>query len=124
MRFTLQVKTNQLLFKVVLRGVVECTVQGRKWAFIGAYKPPSLRDDVFLDNATIGLDRISTKFDNILLLGDLNFDLTHPTRWKTLLDMCDVFNLANRINSHTCFMKDCPTLCFNALNFGCGISDW
>ena len=50
--------------------------------------------------------------------------------------MCDIFDLKNIIKTETCFMKNGqpslvddiltnqPRLCFGALNFGCGISDW
>ena len=46
------------------------------------------------------------------------------------------FDFSNLIKSATCYMKNCvpslvdviltnqPRLCFNSLNFGCGISDW
>ena len=83
-----------------------------------------------------GMDHISTKFDNILLTGDLNYDTLDKTKGATLQDLCDIFDLSNLIKAATCFIKNCvpslvdvvltnqPRLCFNALNFGCGISDW
>ena len=81
-------------------------------------------------------DRITTKFDNIVLAGDLNYDTLDKTKGATLLDLCDIFDFSNLKKTATCFMKNCvpslvdvvitnqPRLCFNALNFGCGISDW
>ena len=59
-----------------------------------------------------------------------------PSKSKTLIDICDIFDLTNMVKSATCFMKNCnpslvdviltnkPRFCFNAVNFGCGISDW
>ena len=76
------------------------------------------------------MDHISTKFDNILLTGDLKYDTLGKTKGATLLDLCDIFDLSNLIKVATCFMKNCvpslvdvvltnqPRLCFNALNFG------
>ena len=91
---------------------------------------------LFTDLFAKGMDHISTKFDNILLTGDLNYDTLDKTKGATLLDLCDIFDLSNLIKAATCFMKNCvpslvdviltnqPRLCFNALNFGCCISDW
>ena len=82
------------------------------------------------------MDLISTRFDNVLTLGDLNYDCLDRTRGSTLLDLCDIFDIKNIIKTATCFMKNCQPslvdviltnqsrLCFGALNFGCGISDW
>ena len=116
--------------------VLDVTINKRKWAIIGAYRPPSMDNKLFTDLFTKGMDHISTKFDNILLTGDLNYDTLDKTKGATLLDLCDIFDLSNLIKAATCFMKNCvpslvdviltnqPRLCFNALNFGCGISDW
>ena len=91
---------------------------------------------IFTDLFTRGMDLISTKFDNVLTLGDLNYDCLDRTRGSTLLDLCDIFDFKNIIKTATCFMKNCQPslvdviltnqsrLCFGALNFGCGISDW
>ena len=71
-----------------------------------------------------------------MVTGDLNYDCLEPSRSKTLIDICDIFDLTNMVKSATCFMKNCnpslvdiiltnkPRFCFNAVNFACGISDW
>ena len=91
---------------------------------------------LFNDLFTKGMDQITTKFDNILLAGDINYDTLDKSKDATLLDLCDIFDLSNLIKSATCFMKNCvpslvdviltnqPRLCFGTLNFSCGISDW
>jgi hypothetical protein len=116
--------------------VIECGIQNRRWAFVGIYKPPSVSDDIFTDSATLGLDKLCTKYDNIMVTGDLNFDMSHPEKGKPLVDFCDVFDLTNKITNATCFVKNCqpslvdvvltnkPTFCFNPFNFTCGVSDW
>ena len=82
------------------------------------------------------MDRINTIYDNILIVGDLNYDTLDKNKGTTLLDLCDIFGFSNLIKSSTCYMKNCvpslvdviltnqPRLCFNSLNFGCGIIDW
>ena len=71
-----------------------------------------------------------------MLTGDLNYDCLVESKSSTLNDLCDIFTLKNMIKSPTCYMKNCnpslvdviltnqPQYCFNAINFGCGISDW
>ena len=116
--------------------VLDVVINNRKWAIIGIYRPPSMDNTLFTNLFTKGMDLITTKFDNLLVLGDLNYDLLDRTKGSTLLDMCDIFDFKSIIKSATCFMKNCqpslvdviltnqPRLCFGALNFGCGISDW
>ena len=112
------------------------TINKRKWAIVGAYSPPSMDNKLFTDIFTRDMDQISTKFENILIAGDINYDILDKTKGATLLDLCDIFDFSSIIRSATCFMKNSvpslvdviltnqPRLCFNALNFGCGISDW
>ena len=66
---------------------------------------------IFTDLFTRGMNPISTKFDNVLTLGDLNYDCLDHTRGSTLLDLCDIFDFKNIIKTATCFMKNCqPSL--------------
>ena len=41
---------------------IEVNLNGEKWLFLCAYKPPSLYDEVFENDCTLGLDRISEKY--------------------------------------------------------------
>ena len=91
---------------------------------------------LFSDIFTKGLDKVSVPFDNIMVTGDLNYDCFEPSKSKPLIDICDIFDLTNMVKPAICFMKNCnpslvdviltnkPRFCFNAVNFGCGISDW
>ena len=90
---------------------------------------------LFSDIVTKGTDKIATQFDNILILGDLNYDCMDKSKGSTLFDLCDIFDFRNLIKSPTCFTKNFtpslvdviltnkPQYCFNTLNFGCGVSD-
>ena len=130
-------RRHELEFAMPLESIVlDVSINNRKWAIVGVYRPPSMDNKIFTDLFTRGTDLISTKFDNVLTLGDLNYDCLDRTRGSTLLDLCDIFDFKNIIKTATCFMKNCQPslvdviltnqsrLCFGALNFGCGISDW
>ena len=67
--------------------VLDVTVNNRKWAIVGVYRPPSMDNKLFTDLITKGMDRITTKFDNIVLAGDLNYDTLDKTKGATLLDL-------------------------------------
>ncbi|XP_069140974.1 uncharacterized protein [Argopecten irradians] len=128
-------RRNDLELRDVESIVIECSIQKRKWAFIGTYKPPSMHDNDFMNDAVLSIDRVSTKYDNFMILGDLNFDCLNENKGKTLSDFCDMFDLTNKITEATCFMKDCipslvdviltncPSFCFKPINFNCGLSD-
>ena len=45
--------------------------QGRTIIYIGAYRPPSMTDEVFEADITLGFDKISKEYDNYVVLGDL-----------------------------------------------------
>ena len=127
-------RRHELEFAMPLESIVlDVSINNRKWAIVGVYRPPSMDNKIFTDLFTRGMDLISTKIDNVLTLGDLNYDCLDRTRGSTLLDLCDIFDFKNIFKTATCFMKNCQpslvdviltNLCFGALNFGCGISDW
>ena len=99
------------------------------------YNPPSVKNETFNTLCVKSFDRITSMFDNSILIGDLNFDLNDPQKGKTLIDICDIFDLTNMIKSDTCFTKygkpslvdvlltNQPQYLFNSFNFDCGLSD-
>jgi exonuclease III len=54
---------------------VELLVNGKKWLISGTYRPQAISDNEFINDFTKIYDKISVKFDNIIFLGDLNYDL-------------------------------------------------
>ena len=46
--------------------------------------------------------------DNIIVIGDLNYDLTVPTKSKALKSVCDVFDSSSLVKRATCFTKTAP----------------
>ena len=71
-----------------------------------------------------------------MLLGDLNFDVLQSVKCQKLLDICDLFDLANVIRNATCFVKgEEPSLVdviltnrkhliSTTVNFDTCLSDW
>ena len=115
---------------------VEILVGNTKWLVMGMYKPPSMKPDTFSTDLQKYLDKVHISIENFILLGDLNYDLSDPTKGKTLRDMFDIFNLQNLIKKPTCFMKDSkpslvdviltnkPKLFMISDQCGTGLSDW
>ena len=110
-------------------------LNGEKWLFLGAYKPPSISDESFETDCTLGLDRISEKYEHYILLGDLNFDMLDKSKSSNLNNVCDIFDLSNMVKEPTCFTSGnksslvddiltCNSECIGkTLNFNCGLSD-
>jgi hypothetical protein len=82
-------------------------------------------------------DQLSVKYDNILIRGDLNYNMLLDNSKSTPLNnVCDIFDFSNLIKKATCFTIDAlPTLidvilsnkpnkCQNATHFNCGLSDY
>ena len=94
-----------------------------------------MQDNTFNEYFTTNLDKCTMNYDNILVIGDLNFNMLNETKCKTLNDLCDVFNLSQLVSKPTCYMKGyAPSLvdviltnvknqCFNVHNIPTGISD-
>ena len=115
--------------------ILEVSINNRKWVVIGAYRPQSVPNKTFIDLAITRFDKISTYYDNILLVSDLNFDSLDNSKGSTLFDLCDILGFKNLINLPTCFMKNftsslvdvkltnSPQYCFNVFSYGCEISN-
>ena len=54
------------------RILIEFSIKIRKWLCIGLYKPPSQNDKYFLDNLSLILNKLTCKFDSIMLMEDFN----------------------------------------------------
>lgn len=102
---------------------------------MGAYKPPSMTNETFKNGMSPVLDRISEKYENHVIMGDLNFDMLDKSKCETVSDICDIFDLSNMIKEPTCYTANNKstlldviltnnTSCMGKiLNFNCGLSD-
>ena len=84
---------------------LEVNIQSSKRLFVGCYKPPSQNEEFFISNLSKTVNAFSTKYDNILLMGDFNLSIEN----KRLEELLNLFNLKSLISSPTCFQPIDPT---------------
>lgn len=82
----------------------------RRFAVVSAYKPPKTDNKTFTDEMCTILDDVITSCNNILVIGDLNCDILRPQANKkegrSLLDICDIYDLDSVINKPTRITKN------------------
>ena len=72
---------------------LEVNVQCSKWLFVVCYKPLNQNETFFISNLSKTMNAFSTKYDNILLIGD--FDLTIEN--KHLEELLNLFNIKSQL---------------------------
>jgi hypothetical protein len=50
-------------------------------------------------------DKISTLYDNVLILGDINYDMLSEHKGAPLKNVCDIFDFVNLVKGPACFTK-------------------
>ena len=65
----------------------------------GGYNPDKKNISNFLDLIGKELDKFLPQYENIILLGDFNSEMSE----ETMKDFCETYNLANLIKDPTCF---------------------
>ena len=91
----------------------ELTINKRKWCILFAYRPTNTNKDDFFSEISISLNKITDKYDNIVLAGDLNIDdlkSYSESSQNHLSGMKDVLSLTNLIKEPTCFKSQNGTL--------------
>ena len=78
---------------------VEINLKKQKWALIGIYRPPALRESYFLDHLSRTIDYYSKKYDKVVIMGDFN---SEPSDIP-IEAFCDSYNLYNLVKEKTCF---------------------
>ena len=92
-----------------LEGMVfECTLGKNKWLLSALYKPPNMKDRDFESSFTLLHENLFAESQNIVSIGDLNFDMKN-TRNK-LYDLCNLFGMKNIITKITCNKAEQGTL--------------
>ena len=94
-----------------------------------------MRNKTFHDNCELCFDKALNKYDNVIAIGDLNFNILKSACSQPLLNICDLFDLQNVVTKPTCFPRNsAPSLLdviltnkrkliSNICNFSCGLSD-
>ena len=87
----------------------EITISKKRWLCMSVYRPPfSSNIDTFFDELTISLSKAVNKFDNLIVMGDFNIDVTKEncSGFDKLEELCNTFNLTNFIKSETCYTNN------------------
>ena len=69
---------------------------------------PSMPSSTFIDDFTAGIDRVLVYFDNIVVIGDLNYDVNVPQKSKQLQPISVIFDFSNLMTKPNCFTKNAP----------------
>ena len=78
---------------------MEINLKNRKWLVFGGYNPDKHIINNFVAQVGNVLDFYMAKYENFLLLGDFNSEMSETV----MIDFCDTYNLSNLIKEHTCF---------------------
>ena len=84
---------------------VELLRNEHKWLLMANYRPPSQSPKSYTENAVKALDSPFNNFENMILLGDLNFNMLVKEKSAPLTELCDIFDLTNMVTEPTCFPK-------------------
>ena len=79
----------------------EITISKKRWFCMSVYRPPSSSNiDTFFSELTISLSKAVNKFDNPIIMGDFNLDITKEdcSDFDKLEELRDAFNLTNLLN--------------------------
>ena len=92
--------TNEGLF-------IEINLKKRKWLLFGGYNPQKCTIYDYLLDLSSQLDNLSNVYENIIIIGDFNSELTEPI----MGNFCDTYGLLNLIKDPTCYKNpDNPSL--------------
>ena len=78
---------------------VEINIKKQKWLISCSYNPHLKSIDEHLEKLQISIDSLSSKYENLLLLGDFNCEISK----SGMQDFCDSLSLKDLIKVPTCF---------------------
>ena len=87
----------------------QITISKKRWFCMSVYRPPTSSNiDTFFAELTISLSKAVNKFDNLIIMGDFNIDITKKdcSGFDKLEELRDTFNLTNLIKSETCCINN------------------
>ena len=82
----------------------EITISKKKWLSISMYRPPEASNlDFFFEELNTSLSEVCCKYENFVIMGDFNIDVKlEGNGYQKLEEFCDMFNLANLVDTETC----------------------
>ena len=85
--------------------------QKNQWRLSYSYNPHKGNTKQYLSNVSKGLDELNSKYDNILIIGDLNTEMSEPS----LNEFCQTYNLESIVNKPTCFKNPKNPSCIDLM---------
>ena len=83
---------------------LEISLMSRKWLIIGLYKPPTLNEIMFLESLSKILNRLSCRYENMILIGDFNLTVENIN----LEIFMNTYDLECLIKKPTCYQSTNP----------------
>ena len=87
---------------------IEINIRKKKWLLVSTYNPNNSLISNHHKEIGKNLDNYSSKYDNFILLGDLN---SEPT--KAVRDFCEVYSFENLIKDNNCFKDPLKPSCID-----------
>ena len=95
------------------------TISKKLWLIFSIYRPPKSNLENFIQVLHQATDRAISKYNNIVIMGDLNVNtLDHSLNLDKLNELCDTLGLYNLIKVSTCEMKGSST-CIDLILTNC-----
>ena len=90
---------------------IEITIGKQKWCIINTYRSEDVKVDDYLTILSKSLDQVYNKYDNVIVMGDINIDFSNKNspKFKKLKTFCETFDLGNLIKLPTCFQGERPS---------------
>ena len=90
---------------------IEINIRKKKWLLVGTYNLNKNLISNHLKEIGKNLDNYSSKYDNFILLGDLN---SEPTE-SAVKDFCEIYSCKNLIKDNTCFKNSLKPSCIDLI---------
>ena len=85
---------------------IEINLRSKQWLISGSYNPKLSHIKNHLQEIGKGLQYYSLKYENVIVLGDFNVEMSNPRR----SEFCALYNPTNLIKEPTCYKNvDKPT---------------
>ena len=91
-------------FKDIESITIEVRTETDRLYFTAVHNPPSMKHDVFKTDFSNTCENLLSRYDNLFIVGDLNYDRLNNDKSSNLVDVCDIYDIRNHIRAPTCFM--------------------
>ena len=85
---------------------LEIRTDKSKWIVLNIYRPRASNMQSFIDELSNTLDKSFSKYDSIIVMGDINIDTTEAEQAKLtnrlLKELCITYDLSNLVTESTC----------------------